>query len=140
MEVLSGSSDSSTCRNSSVGFSERSIEPQKDWLIVVLTAIPTLIIVIGTIAGNVLVCVAIGHSRQLRKNITNAFCASLAIRYIHCMTFVYIVASTISSVTRVLTTTFKPCKIYHYVSNLFLLTETVVSFCRMLSLLYMILY
>ncbi|OQV17393.1 Histamine H2 receptor [Hypsibius exemplaris] len=52
---------------------------ERDLLRTILTALPTLIIVIGTIAGNVLVCVAIGWSRQLRKNITNAFCASLAI-------------------------------------------------------------
>ncbi|XP_055347006.1 histamine H2 receptor-like [Paramacrobiotus metropolitanus] len=51
----------------------------RELYILILTIIPTLIIVIGTVAGNVLVCVAIGYSRQLRKNITNAFCASLAI-------------------------------------------------------------
>lgn len=54
----------------------------KELHVLILTAIPTLIIVFGTVAGNVLVCVAIGYSRQLRKNITNAFCASLAIRFV----------------------------------------------------------
>lgn len=46
----------------------------------ILLAIPTLTIVVGTIAGNLLVCVAIAHNRQLRRNITNSFCASLAAR------------------------------------------------------------
>lgn len=88
MEVLQGSLSNDVCRNSS---NERGSLAQvhKDWMIVVLTAIPTLIIVIGTIAGNVLVCVAIGHSRQLRKNITNAFCASLAIRYFYIPSLVH---------------------------------------------------
>lgn len=49
-------------------------------LLVILAAFPALLIVVGTIAGNVIVCVAIVHNRQLRKNITNSFCASLAIR------------------------------------------------------------
>ncbi|XP_055345618.1 histamine H2 receptor-like [Paramacrobiotus metropolitanus] len=46
------------------------------WL---LTAAPTCAIVLGTIVGNVLLCLAIVHNRQLRNNITNSFCASLAI-------------------------------------------------------------
>ncbi|OQV12765.1 putative Histamine H2 receptor [Hypsibius exemplaris] len=57
---------------------ERSGNSTPDILVGILLGIPTLTIVVGTIAGNLLVCVAIAHNRQLRKNITNSFCASLA--------------------------------------------------------------
>ena len=66
--------------NTSQALKEANITRDKELYVIILTALPTLIIVIGTIAGNLLVCVAIGYTRQLRKNITNSFCASLAIR------------------------------------------------------------
>ncbi|GAV03327.1 hypothetical protein RvY_13769 [Ramazzottius varieornatus] len=60
-------------------FGESQLGTTPPTLNAILIAIPTFFIVIGTIAGNLLVCVAIIHSRQLRLNITNSFCASLAV-------------------------------------------------------------